>query len=146
MVPPLEHEDVILDGEYRTLRHAPDVLPGRARLQDARISRGGYHDDVLADDERALERTLVISQDVIVIPTSGYPRVLKAGSTWKYVGRVPQGSVFAIKDDVFMLEGRHHHEAQCVISNDQRVVGFYLPVEKAFASIQQPVQLPLKRP
>jgi hypothetical protein len=93
-----------------------------------------------------LGRTFVISQDVTVAPTSGYPRTLKAGSTWKYVGRVPQGAVFAIKDDVFMLEGRHYHEAQCVISDDQKLVGFYLPVEKAFASIAQPVQLPLKRP
>jgi hypothetical protein len=94
----------------------------------------------------ALERTFVISQDVVVVPSAGYARVLKAGSTWKYVGRVPQGSVYAIKDDVFMLEGRHHHEAQCVVSDDQSLVGFYLPVEKAFASIQQPVQLRLKRP
>jgi len=94
----------------------------------------------------ALERTFVLRDSVVAIPSSGYPRTLKAGSIWKYVGRVPQGAVFAIKDDVFMLEGRNYHEAQCVLSGDQTLVGFYLPVEKAFASIQQPVQLPLKRP
>ena len=94
----------------------------------------------------AIARSFVLRDNVVATPTSGYPRTLKAGSTWKYVGRVPQGSVYAIQDDVFMLEGRHYHEAQCVLSDGQTLVGFYLPVEKAFASIDRPVQLPQQRP
>jgi len=87
----------------------------------------------------------VIRQDIDVVPSSGYPRTLKAGSTWKYVGRVPQGSVFAIKDDVFMIEGRNRHEAQCVVSDDHKLVGFFLPGEQAFTSVEQQVQLPASR-
>ncbi|HZT61511.1 MAG TPA: hypothetical protein VFA36_00120, partial [Burkholderiales bacterium] len=55
----------------------------------------------------AIARSFVLRDNVVAAPASGYPRTLKAGSIWKYVGRVPQGSVYAIQDDVFMLEGRH---------------------------------------
>lgn len=90
-------------------------------------------------------RFLVITHDVTVVPTSGYPRTLKTGSTWKYIGRTPQGAVFQIKDDVFVIGGRNRHEAYCVISDDHQLVGFFLPVEQAFVPLSSPVQLPINQ-
>lgn len=90
-------------------------------------------------------RFLVIARNVTVVPESGYPRTLKAGSTWKFVGRTPQGAVFQIKDDVFVIGGRNRHEAYCVISDDHQLVGFFLPVEQAFVALPSPVQLPINQ-
>jgi hypothetical protein len=90
-------------------------------------------------------RILVIAHNVTVVPTSGFPRTLKAGSTWKHVGRTPQGAVFQIKDDVFVIGGRNRHEANCVISDDHQLVGFFLPVEQAFVPLPSPVQLPINQ-
>ncbi len=87
----------------------------------------------------------VLNRDITVEPSSGYPRTLKAGSTWKYVGRVPQGTVFAIKDDVFTIGGRNTHEAQCVVSDDYKLVGFFLPVEQAFTPLEHQIPLPISR-
>ena len=88
-------------------------------------------------------RFLVIARDLTVVPASGYPRTLKAGSTWRYVGRTPQGAVLQVKDDVFVIGGRNRHEAYCVVSDDYKLVGFFLPVEQAFTPLSSPVQLPI---
>jgi hypothetical protein len=88
-------------------------------------------------------RTIVIERDVIVTPESGFRRLIKGGSVWISVGRIPQGSVFKIKDDVFMLVGSNQHEARCVITADNQLVGFYLPVEQAFSPVLKPVALPV---
>lgn len=87
------------------------------------------------------ERTIVLARDVDVTPSTGYTRTLKAGSIWKYVGRVREGKVYAVQNDVFMLEGRHMHEAYCVIADGPVLVGFYLPVEQAFAPLSSSVPL-----
>ena len=89
------------------------------------------------------EKQMVIARTVDVNPTSGYSRTFKKGSTWKYVGRVPQGRVYAVQNDVFMLEGKHMREAYCVLDSDGLLVGFYLPVEQAFAAVSPPVRLPI---
>lgn len=87
---------------------------------------------------------MVVTQTIDVNPSSGYTRTFKKGSTWKLVGRIPQGRVFAIQDDVFMLEGKHMREADCVLADDGSLVGFYLPVERAFAAVSPPVRLPIR--
>lgn len=87
-------------------------------------------------------RLMVITRAVDVNPGNGYTRTLKKGSRWKNVGRVPQGRVYAIQDDVFMLEGKHMREAYCVIAENATLVGFYLPVEHAFVAVS-PVRLPV---
>jgi hypothetical protein len=86
---------------------------------------------------------MIVTQDFDVSPPSGYSRKIKKGSTWKYVGRVPRGRVYAIEDDVFMLEGKHMHEANCVVGKDAMLTGFYLPAEQAFVAISPPVRLPV---
>lgn len=92
----------------------------------------------------AAPRVIVLASDMEVTPSSGYQKTLKVDSKWKFVGRIPQGSVFEIQDDVFMLEGKHMHEAQLVISSADHLVGFFLPVEEAFVPLSPSVQLSLK--
>lgn len=87
------------------------------------------------------ERPITLARNVDVTPSTGYMRTLKAGSIWKYVGRVAQGKVYALENDVFMLEGKHMHEAYCVVAAGPALVGFYLPVEQAFAPLPSPVPL-----
>src|SRR5262249_49575523 len=89
--------------------------------------------------------TFVLAQDVTVTPTLGDPATLKARSTWVRVGRVPEGPVYAIKNDVFMVRGRNAHEAQCVVADGGKLIGFFLPVERAFVPVDPQVQLPINR-
>lgn len=62
----------------------------------------------------------------------GYRRTIWEGSVWTRVGRVSQGEVYRPVTHVFTVEGAHVHEAYLVLDGD-RVVGFYLPVERAFS-------------
>ncbi|HET7364570.1 MAG TPA: hypothetical protein VFJ70_13470 [Burkholderiales bacterium] len=87
----------------------------------------------------------LLASDVTVKPTLGYPARLRGGSTWVHVGQVPEGPVYAIKDDVFMVRGRNAHEAQCVISDGGKLIGFFLPVERAFVPVDPQVQLHIDR-
>jgi hypothetical protein len=87
---------------------------------------------------------LTIVETVEVASSSGYARLIQAGSTWRFLGRIPEGRVYAIKNDVFMLEGKHMHEAHCVINDDALLVGFFLPVEQAFSPLTPPVRLSVK--
>lgn len=89
-------------------------------------------------------RFIVVAKEVTVTPSAGYSRTLKGGSTWKYVGRIPEGAVYKIQDDVFMLEGKHMHEAYCVIANNE-LVGFYLTVENAFSPLSSRVPLSINQ-
>jgi hypothetical protein len=88
---------------------------------------------------------LVLDRDITVTPTLGDSATLRAGSTWVRVGQVPQGPVYAIKNDVFMVRGRNAHEAQSVISDGGKLIGFFLPVERAFVPVDPQVQLPINR-
>lgn len=90
------------------------------------------------------EPSIVLLSEVAVTPSSGYTRTLRAGSRWKFVGRIPRGKVYAVENDVFMLEGKHMHEAYCVIAEGPAVVGFYLPVEQAFAPLPSSVPLSVR--
>lgn len=88
---------------------------------------------------------VVVREDIEVQPSTGYTRIIKKGSVWKKVGTIPQGDVYRIHDDVFMLEGAHMHEAYAVVAK-QQLVGFYLPVERAFAPLPKAVALPSSQP
>lgn len=91
----------------------------------------------------ARPETLVIANDANITPSTGYTRTIKAGSTWVKVGAIPQGDVYKIRDDVFLLEGAHMHEAYSVVTAGH-LVGFYLPFEQAFVVISPEVPLSLK--
>jgi hypothetical protein len=95
---------------------------------------GGIHTSFNFDASGATKE-FTLAKEAIVSPGS-YARTLKAGSKWRYVGKIPQGAVYEIVGDVFMLEAKHMHQAHCVLSNDFQLVGFYLPVEKKFIELR----------
>lgn len=86
---------------------------------------------------------IVVTQAARVTPSNGYPRLIKAGSRWRHRGTIPEGEVYKIENDVFMVEGANMNEAYSVINGDQ-LVGFYLPVKQTFAPLPKPVRLTLK--
>jgi hypothetical protein len=84
---------------------------------------------------------LRVPKALTLTPSTGYSETLKAGSTWQRTGTIPQGDVYRPVGMVFSVEGANRHEAYLVISAD-RIVGFYLPGEEAFAPLPHPVLLP----
>jgi hypothetical protein len=94
--------------------------------------------------EDAQRTMLHIPEALTLTPSTGYSETLKAGSTWERTGAIPQGDVYRPVGMVFSVEGANRHEAYLVISAD-RIVGFYLPGEEAFAPLPQPVPLPARR-
>ena len=75
-----------------------------------------------------------VRQDRLVTFNSGYERVIRKDTTWKLVGSISQGKVYASADGVFSVEGAHVHEAYLVVARGE-LVGFYLPVERSFAPL-----------
>lgn len=88
---------------------------------------------------------IVLTESVTVVPVSGYTKTLKSGSTWRHVGDITEGAVFKVESDVFMVEGKHMHEAYCVLDRGNRLVGFYLPVENGFVAVIPAVPLPINK-
>ena len=87
-------------------------------------------------------RLVTVGQQIELRLDTGYTRVLKAGSQWQRVGSIAQGEVYKPHQDIFTLEGTHVHEAYLVIAND-RLAGFYLPVEHGFSPLKQQISLTL---
>jgi len=92
----------------------------------------------LAPVAAAPARTL--AQDTNVVFDTGYARQLKAGSSWKRVGALPQGDVYRPVDDIFMVQGSHNHEAYLIV-RDGMLTGFYLPAEGGFSALGKPQAL-----
>ena len=70
----------------------------------------------------------------------GYSRSLRKGTRWEAVGRVAEGVVYRSQDQTLTLECSNVFEAYLVVAG-QRLVGFYLPVEKGFSPLSEPIQL-----
>lgn len=85
-------------------------------------------------------RRWVTTEAIEVVPESGYRRKIAAGTEFVVVGRVAQGLVLKPTQTVLTLEGAHMHEAYAVVREGQ-LVGFYLPVERAYASFPKPVPM-----
>lgn len=73
-----------------------------------------------------------------------YARTLPQGTTWEYHSTLPQGDVFRSKDHPFTLECSNVYEAYLVVSGE-RLIGFYLPVEKGYVELPDPIALPIQR-
>lgn len=86
------------------------------------------------------QRLLHIRTPVTVKLPTGYTRLIKQDSTWRFVGTMPQGEVFQPVNDVFTIEGANSHEAYLVITAGH-LVGFYLPGESAFSALPNKVSL-----
>lgn len=72
-------------------------------------------------------------------PGTGYTRVLPQGTIIKRVGSIGQGNVYRPTNFTLSVEGKHIHEAYLVLQNG-KLVGFYLPVEKAFVASNKIVE------
>lgn len=81
--------------------------------------------------------------DVEAMPESRYARRIASGTEFVVVGRVAQGLVLKPTQTVLTVEGAHMHEAYAV-HHDGQLVGFYLPVERAFTPLVKPVPMPLQ--
>jgi len=90
--------------------------------------------------------TIEIVETVPIAVGPGYRRVIRRGSVWTRIGRSVEGEVFKPVDGVFTVEGAHIHEAYLVLDGDL-LVGFYLPVERAFAPVRdgKEIRLSIRR-
>jgi hypothetical protein len=68
--------------------------------------------------------------------------VLPAGSRWRAVGSLAQGTVYRPLNQVVLLEGQRVDEAWPVVQSG-RLQGFFLPAEARFAPVRHAVPLPL---
>ena len=96
-----------------------------------------------ATEARGHADPIVLARPATIRLGTGYERVLAAGSRWRFAGVVPQGSIYRAAQGVFTVEGANIHEAYLVV-RDRNVVGFYLPVERAFSPLSDPVRLSLE--
>lgn len=81
--------------------------------------------------------------DIEVMLESRYTRRIASGTEFVAVGRVAQGLVLKPTQTVLTVEGAHVHEAYAV-HRDGQIVGFYLPVERAFTPLAKPAPMPLQ--
>lgn len=84
------------------------------------------------------------SVQIIEGPCAYYSRILRQGTTWDFAGTIPEGEVYKPRDQVLTIEASHVYEAYLVLS-DSSLVGFYLPVEQAFAPLAKPRKLPIEQ-
>ncbi len=64
----------------------------------------------------------------------GYSRILRKGTKWEAVGKVAEGVVYRSRDQILTVECSNVFEAYLVVT-EKSLVGFYLPVEKAFSPL-----------
>jgi len=91
----------------------------------------------------AAPRSFVLRDSVKYMLDSRYERVLRGYTQFVEVGSIAQGRVLRPTNAVMTVEGKHMHEAYAVVKDD-RLIGFYLPVERSFSPLSQPVSLTLE--
>jgi hypothetical protein len=85
-------------------------------------------------------RRYVTTKPASIRLDSGYERSIGSGTEFTEIGRIAQGRVLKPAHTTFTIEGAHMHEAYPVV-NGERMVGFYLPVERAFSPLSTPTSL-----
>jgi hypothetical protein len=85
-----------------------------------------------------------VAQGLDVRLDTGFTTHIKSQTTWSLVGTLAQGEVYKSRDQVLTVEGADVHEAYLVMAGDE-LVGFYLPVEHAFARISPARPLSVER-
>lgn len=89
----------------------------------------------------AAARDFILNEAVSVSLGTGYPTHLKNGTRWHPVGHTEHGPVYTTKDQIVTVEASNIYEARPVIAAEQRLVGFYLPVEQQFVRVRYPVRI-----
>jgi hypothetical protein len=90
----------------------------------------------LSSVPQAEQKRYVASRPATLRLDSGYNRTISAGTQFTQIGRIKEGAVLKPLSTTFTVEGAHMHEAYPVL-DDRRIVGFYLPVERAFTPLSQ---------
>ena len=85
---------------------------------------------------------VVVAADVRVDLPTGRARTLHAGTRWRAVGTLPEGTVYQPVGTVFIIVGRDVHEASLVLRG-KTLHGFFLPGEGNFSSLPLTPTLPL---
>jgi hypothetical protein len=85
-----------------------------------------------------------LRQDQSIGVGSGFPTHLRQGTRWQLAGHIPQGDVYRTSDQVVTVEASNIYEAMIVTQGD-KLAGFYLPVDHAFVAATDPVTLPIER-
>ncbi len=100
--------------------------------------------EVQLDSDHPETRSFTLEQDVALneLPC-GYHRTLKKDNKWTLVGRIDQGMVFKPIGHSFTVECSNIFEAYLVMQDD-RLCGFFLPVEKGFVNLKKPIELPIE--
>jgi len=70
-------------------------------------------------------------------------RTIAGGTTWNLIGTIPEGEVYKSNSQTLTVECSNIHEAYLVV-RDKSVVGFYLPVERGFVTLPEPVALKIE--
>ena len=83
-----------------------------------------------------------LRQEVQIKLDSGFARTIRANTEFAAAGRISQGLVLRPTQTVLTVEGAHVHEAYAVV-RDQQLVGFYLPVERAYSALSQAAPFPI---
>lgn len=86
-----------------------------------------------------------LARPVLVKTDTGYDRTLAAGTRWRLAGVTAQGAVYRAMQGVFTLEGANIHEAYLVLRGEE-LVGFYLPVERAYSPLRESIRLSFRNP
>lgn len=102
--------------------------------------------DVIHVDQEAVQYkpttapgpALTLQDDVNVsIADHGSATPLKKGTTWRKVGKIDAGDVFAPQGQVVTVEASNAYEAEPVIAHGE-VVGFFLVVQHTFTPADPP--------
>lgn len=89
------------------------------------------------------KQSLTLKETIDITSAPCYRRTLRQGTKWDLLGAIPEGEVYKSQDQVMTVECSNIHEAYLVIFEGS-LVGFYLPVEKGFVKISNPIKLPVK--
>jgi hypothetical protein len=99
-----------------------------------------YHPALIEEaGSGAVPFTLAADAEIHGAPC-GYSRRLRKETRWNPVGRVAEGIVYRSPDQTLTIECSNVFEVYLVVDR-QRLVGFYLPVEKGFSPLGEPVRL-----
>lgn len=79
-------------------------------------------------------------EEVHVSLGTGYSRKLIKGTRWGFVGVISEGDVYKTGDQILTIEGSNIFEAYIVVL-EEKIVGFYLPVEKTYSPLSSPQEL-----
>lgn len=77
-----------------------------------------------------------LTREVEADISTGRSTTLRANTRWEFVGTVSMGEVYRTRDQVVTVRGDGVHEGYIVV-RERTLVGFYLPVERAFCPVAQ---------